>query len=121
MENSRPSILMDHHSPLKNTTWDRVTEKPRTLLRAAKKSIHFGTDPSNNMKKSLCVLLWITTSLLFPALGQDTDLWQAMKNQYPDEPAVFIERSEVLNLLIEGDSLRIFNDVNEDIMHLKEQ
>ena len=53
--------------------------------------------------------------------GQGNQLWDDLKKQYPDEPAVFIDRSEVLNLSVEGDSLRAFSDVSEDIMHLKEQ
>src|SRR5690606_34832770 len=40
---------------------------------------------------------------------------------YPDEPAVFVERSEVLNIAVEGDSLKVFSDVSEDLMHLKER
>lgn len=57
----------------------------------------------------------------FFAQGQDADLWQDLKKQYPEEPAVFIDRSEVLNIFVEGDSLRIFSDISEDLMHLKEQ
>lgn len=58
--------------------------------------------------------------LLQPAYAQDADLWQALKKSYPEDPAVFIDRSEVLNLQVEGDSLKVYSDVNEDIMHLKE-
>jgi transglutaminase-like putative cysteine protease len=74
------------------------------------------------MKKFIPFLLWLVAiAITSTAIAQDTDLWQSMKSQYPEEPAVFLERSEVLSLFVEGDSLRIFNDVNEDIMHLKEQ
>jgi len=60
-------------------------------------------------------------SLAFSAYAQDAALWQTLKDRYPEDPAVFIDRSEVLNLAIEGDSLRVYSDVNEDLMHLKEQ
>lgn len=73
------------------------------------------------MKGPVCILLCVVSASLTAGYGQSTDLWEAMKNRYPEEPAVFVDRSEVLNILVDGDSLKIFTDVNEDIMHLKEQ
>lgn len=55
------------------------------------------------------------------ALAQKTDQWQELKDKYPDEPAVFIERSETVSLLVKNDSLVIFSDVFEDMLYLKEQ
>ncbi len=54
-------------------------------------------------------------------LSQNVDLWQQMKTQFPDASALFVARSEVLNISIEGDSLRVRGNVFEDILHLKEQ
>lgn len=73
------------------------------------------------MKGPVCILLCVVSASLTAGYGQSTDLWETMKNRYPEEPAVFVDRSEVLNILVDGDSLKIFTDVNEDIMHLKEQ
>ena len=66
---------------------------------------------------SLCIACSATSA----TYAQDGELWQKLKAQYPEEPAVFIERSEVLNLAVHGDSLKVYSDVTEDIMHLKEQ
>ncbi len=73
------------------------------------------------MKKSILLWLKVTLIAIPSAYAQDAELWQSLKSRYPDEPAVFIERSEELSLSVEGDSLRIVNDVKEDMMHLKEQ
>lgn len=55
------------------------------------------------------------------AHAQITDVYSYYKEKFPDEPAVYVERSEVLNLLVDGDSLRAFSDVTEDMLLLKEQ
>ena len=73
------------------------------------------------MKSLIRISLYLICLLLQPAYAQDGDLWQALKARYPEDPAVFIERSEVLNLQVAGDSLEVHSDVSEDIMHLKEQ
>ena len=73
------------------------------------------------MKQSIGIFLGIISLFLTPGYAQDSDLWQNLKHRYPEEPAVFVDRSEVLNISVEGDSLKIFTDVTEDIMHLKEQ
>jgi transglutaminase-like putative cysteine protease len=70
--------------------------------------------------KSLFVFLLFVVST-FVSLGQSKDIWQELKTKFPEEPAVFVDRSEVLNISVEGDSLKIFTDVSEDILHLKEQ
>ena len=49
------------------------------------------------------------------------DVFVQYKQKYPDEPAVFVERSEVMTINVDGDSLRVFSDVLEDIVHLKDQ
>ena len=71
--------------------------------------------------KKISTLLCFASACLTVAYGQGTDLWQDLKERYPEEPAVFIDRSEVLNIFLEGDSLKVFSDVAEEIMHLKEQ
>lgn len=69
--------------------------------------------------------VFISVSILLTnvvvGFGQDAQMWENLKKQYSDEPAVFIDRSEVLNISVEGDSLKVFTDVSEDLMHLKEQ
>lgn len=71
--------------------------------------------------RSIILSLCMACSALSATYSQDAELWQKLKTQYPEDPAVFIDRSEVLNLTVEGDSLRVYTDVTEDIMHLKEQ
>lgn len=73
------------------------------------------------MKSIIRISLYFLSALLQPAYAQDGGLWQALKTRYPEDPAVFIERSEVLNIQIEGDSLKVHSNVSEEIMHLKEQ
>jgi transglutaminase-like putative cysteine protease len=68
-------------------------------------------------RKLLIFLLWLVA---LPGFAQD-DLYNKFKSKFPDEPAVFVERSEVMNISIAGDSLNIYSDVFEDILHLKEQ
>lgn len=53
--------------------------------------------------------------------AQTTDVYQYYKDKFPDEPAVYVERSEVMNLVVDGDSLRAFTDVKEELVLLKEQ
>lgn len=70
------------------------------------------------MRIFFSMLLVLTTSALF---AQSSDVWQEFKNKFPDEAAVFVERSEVQSILVKGDSLQVFSDVKEDILHLKDQ
>lgn len=72
------------------------------------------------MKKIILACILVSGSFAI-SKAQSTDLWQQFKERFPDEPAVFIERSEVLNITPDGDSLRAFLDVGEDVLHLKEQ
>ena len=73
------------------------------------------------MKRFICIFFVVTGVIVHAARAQDGALWQTLKSRYPEDPAVFIDRSEVLNVFVEGDSLRVFSDVSEDMMHLKEQ
>src|SRR5690606_15610032 len=107
--------------PSNNITWVLVTVRLLISQRAQKKNTHTGTESWNSMKKSILLWLKVTLIVIPSAYAQDAELWQSLKSRYPDEPAVFIERSEELSLSVEGDSLRIVNDVKEDMMHLKEQ
>ncbi len=72
------------------------------------------------MKKILFCLILLPGSFLV-SKAQSSDVWQQFKDKFPDEPAVFVERSEVLNIIPTGDSLRAYLDVTEDVLHLKEQ
>jgi transglutaminase-like putative cysteine protease len=62
----------------------------------------------------ICIVSVITAN------GQD-NIFTNFKTKFPDEPAVFVERSEVMNIEVSGDSLKIYSDVFEDILHMKEQ
>lgn len=53
--------------------------------------------------------------------GQAGDQWQQMQQKYSGEPAVYMERTETLSVIPQGDSLAIYSDVFEDILYLKEQ
>jgi hypothetical protein len=72
----------------------------------------------NKSTISLLLCFWLGGSVGYSQTG---DLWESLKKQYPEEPAVFVHRSEVLNIALERDSLKVFTDVSEDILHLKEQ
>jgi transglutaminase-like putative cysteine protease len=63
----------------------------------------------------------ILLSLVVNVYGQESDLFSVYKSKFPDAPAVFLERSEQLNILIKVDSLEIYSDVLEDMLHLKPQ
>ncbi|HPM32317.1 MAG TPA: transglutaminase domain-containing protein [Chryseolinea sp.] len=72
------------------------------------------------MKKSGLTIGFVFITML-ASQAQTTDLWQVNKTKFPDEPAIFIERSEVMTISIKGDSLDVYTDQKEDILHLKEQ
>lgn len=55
------------------------------------------------------------------AMAQDSELLKTYKEKFPDAPAVFVERSEMLSILVKNDSLEIFADMLEDILHMKAQ
>lgn len=66
---------------------------------------------------------FIATCLLLSssaAFGQE-DVWNSLKEKFPQEPIVVVQRAEVLTLSIDGDSLRAASSNFEDILHLKEQ
>lgn len=64
---------------------------------------------------------FLLLSLVINVYGQESDLFRVYKSKFPDAPAAFVERSEQLNILIKVDSLQIYSDVLEDILHLKPQ
>jgi transglutaminase-like putative cysteine protease len=73
------------------------------------------------MKRAIGIVICLLATAFTEGYCQDADLWESLKSQFAEEPAVFVDRSEVLNIVVEGDSLTTFTDVSEDIMHLKEQ
>ena len=71
------------------------------------------------MKKPIAIaILFLVCKMGF---AQSGDLPTEVRNRFPDESVVFVERSTTLNLTIEGDSLKAFTDVYEDMLHLKDQ
>src|SRR6187551_3478051 len=75
----------------------------------------------NKMKKTSLLAVGCILFASQYSMAQATDLWQQNKTKFPDEPAVFVERSEVMTISIKGDSLDVFTDQKEDVLHLKEQ
>jgi hypothetical protein len=73
------------------------------------------------MNKTLVLALAFTFSILHHGIAQSSDVFKTMKGKFPEDPAVFVERSEVLSILLKNDSLEIFTDITEDKLHLKEQ
>src|SRR5438874_290828 len=68
-------------------------------------------------------ILWCWWVAFLPAIAfsQTSELFQTYKRQYPDEPGIYLNRSEVLSILLEKDSLKVFSEVTEDLLVLKEQ
>jgi Transglutaminase-like superfamily/Domain of Unknown Function with PDB structure (DUF3857) len=69
-------------------------------------------------KLGLIVAMLIAVSHVY---GQGSEVWRAAQQKFPGEPAVYLERSEVLNIVLEGDSIKAWTDVSQDILHLKDQ
>jgi hypothetical protein len=69
------------------------------------------------IKHLTLVLLVFSFTTLF---AQKEDVYSFYKGKFPEDPAVFVERSQVMNIAVEGDSLKIYSDNLEDILHLKE-
>lgn len=72
------------------------------------------------MNKNICPLLVFLLSVCHVVAAQYGDLYKRVKSKYQDDPAVFVERSEVLSIIPKEDSLEISVDVFEDMIHLKE-
>jgi hypothetical protein len=53
--------------------------------------------------------------------AQTQDVYTKLSAKYPDDPAVFVDRSEVMTITVEKDSLKITADNFEDVLHLKNQ
>ena len=67
---------------------------------------------------------WIVLILISFAngfAGRTQDVYDQYKSRYPEDLAIFVHRGEVLNIVPVGDSLKIFSDVFEEVVHLKEQ
>lgn len=72
------------------------------------------------MNKTLICFL-ISVSIIRTLLAQESDVFNLYKSKFPDAPAVFVDRSELVSILVKNDSLEIFADVIEDMLHLKTQ
>lgn len=72
------------------------------------------------MNKNICPLLVFFLSVCHVVAAQYGDLHKSIKSKYQDDPAVFVERTEVLSIIPKEDSLEILADVFEDMLHLKE-
>ncbi len=75
----------------------------------------------NRKKSKQTLAIGFVLLATLSASAQTTDLWQQNKTKFPDEPAVFIERSELMTIAVKGDSLDVYTDQLEDVLHLKEQ
>lgn len=66
--------------------------------------------------------LALVVCLLIPYFlpAQDAEVWEKIRQSFPDAPAVYVDRAYVLTLRVEGDSLIAYTDVSEDVLHLRE-
>jgi transglutaminase-like putative cysteine protease len=69
------------------------------------------------MMKYALVLLVFVSELAFC----QSDVWKNLNQKFSGQPAVYVERSEVLNLVLEGDSIKAWSDLTQDMLHLKDQ
>lgn len=70
------------------------------------------------------VKLFLVAATLFSVQavnGQGSDVWKTLQQKFPGEPAVYVERSEVLNLVLDGDSIKAWSELTQDMLHLKDQ
>jgi hypothetical protein len=60
--------------------------------------------------------------LCMPWVGrtQGTEVWQQYRDKYPEEPAVYLNRSETINILLKGDSLQVIAAQYDEVLHLKD-
>jgi transglutaminase-like putative cysteine protease len=83
------------------------------------KSLISGMAMWSNRSKSLSL-----SFLLFACVGASgqtiSDVEQNIRATYPDRSAVFVEQSATLTLSIEGDSLKAYSDMFDDIIFLKD-
>jgi hypothetical protein len=68
------------------------------------------------MKRTLLLLL--ATIYLIELQGQDLE---SVKTKFPHETAVYLENNSLVEIRVEGDSIRVQNTVDEQILHLKDQ
>jgi hypothetical protein len=62
------------------------------------------------------------TALCFPlGVAGQGNLSDEMRSRFPDESAVFLNRSMTITVLPDGDSLKCYTDISEDLLHLKSQ
>jgi len=83
-----------------------------------KELLHFSVLSVFSVRKLFFMLMAVS---LGTAYGQGSDVWKKLSEKFPGEPAVYVERSEVLNLILEGDSIKAWSDLTQDMLHLKEQ
>jgi hypothetical protein len=65
--------------------------------------------------------IFIAVSFFNTSRAQQSEILKQYSAKFPDAPAAFIERSETISILVKNDSLEIFGDVLEDMIHLKSQ
>ncbi len=66
----------------------------------------------------LSTILWVIAYGLF---AQEDAQWEALKKQFPDDPAIYLNRTYTINLYFEKDSLRMYTETSSDMLSLKEQ
>lgn len=55
------------------------------------------------------------------AFSQGSEVWNNFQKKFPGEPAAFVERSETLNIIVSGDSLTVWSDLTQDMLHMKDE
>lgn len=73
---------------------------------------------SFNVKLFVAIAMCAGANMVY---AQGSDVWKSLHQKFPGEPAVYVERSEVLNLVLDGDSVSAWNELTQDMLHLKDQ
>lgn len=53
--------------------------------------------------------------------AQDDIEWESLKKKFPDDVAIYLNRTYTINLYFEKDSLRMYTETSSDLLSLKEQ
>ncbi|MFY8037799.1 MAG: transglutaminase-like domain-containing protein [Cyclobacteriaceae bacterium] len=67
------------------------------------------------------ILSLIFCGVAHTLFAQDDAQWQALKEKYPHDAAIYLNRTYTVNLNFEKDSLRMYTETSADMLSLKEQ
>ncbi len=73
------------------------------------------------MVKLCAIMVMAFITQVVKGQAQGSDVWKTLQQKFPGEPAVYVERSETLNLVLEDDSIKAWSELTQDMLHLKDQ